>query len=51
VELVEVHGVFERLGFREVMRTTHEGFVRPTAVTFRKMVQDEQIRGKTLRFE
>lgn len=38
VELVEVHAVFKRLGFREVMRTTHDGFVRPTSITFRKAV-------------
>ncbi|MEN8839557.1 MAG: GNAT family N-acetyltransferase [Octadecabacter sp.] len=38
VELVEVHAVFKRLGFVEVMRTTHEGYVRPTSVVFRKKV-------------
>ena len=38
VELVEVHAVFKRLGFREVMRTTHEGYRRPTSVVFRKEV-------------
>ncbi|WP_093997600.1 GNAT family N-acetyltransferase [Octadecabacter ascidiaceicola] len=38
VELVEVHAVFKRLGFREVMRTTHEGYQRPTSVVFRKRV-------------
>lgn len=38
VELVEVHAVFRALGFVEVMRTTHEGFRRPTSVTFRKVV-------------
>jgi len=36
VELVEVHAVFKRLGFLEVMRTTHAGYTRPTSVTFRK---------------
>lgn len=38
VELVEVHAVFKRLGFVEVMRTTHNGFTRPTAIVFRKTV-------------
>ena len=38
VELVEVHAVFKALGFVEVMRTTHEGYKRPTSVTFRKRV-------------
>jgi ribosomal protein S18 acetylase RimI-like enzyme len=38
VELIEVHAVFKRLGFREVARTTHEGYVRPTSVLFRKEV-------------
>jgi len=38
VELEEIHAVFKRLGFREVMRTTHEGYVRPTSVLFRKAV-------------
>ena len=38
VELVEVHVVFKRLGFVEVMRTTHEGYVRPTSIVFRKRV-------------
>lgn len=38
VELVEVHSVFKSLGFREMMRTTHAGFARPTSITFRKAV-------------
>lgn len=38
VELVEVHAAFKALGFREVMRTTHKGFTRPTSITFRKKV-------------
>ncbi len=38
VELVEVHAVFKALGFREIARTTHEGFLRPTGVLFRKKV-------------
>jgi len=36
VELIEVHAVFKSLGFREMMRTTHAGFARPTSITFRK---------------
>lgn len=36
VELTEVHAVFKRLGFAEIMRTTHAGFTRPTSITFRK---------------
>lgn len=39
VELIEVHAVFKALGFVEVMRTTHEGYQRPTSITFRKAVQ------------
>lgn len=38
VELIEVHAVFKRLGFHEVMRTTHEGYARPTSITFRKAI-------------
>lgn len=38
VELVEVHGVFKRLGFREVARTTHAGYRKPTSILFRKVV-------------
>jgi GNAT superfamily N-acetyltransferase len=38
VELVEVHAVFKRLGYHEVMRTTHEGYVKPTSVVFRMRV-------------
>ena len=38
VELVEVHAVFKALGFTEVMRTTHAGYLRPTSITFRKTV-------------
>lgn len=41
VELVEVHAVFKRLGFAEVMRTTHAGYHRPTSITFRKAVGDD----------
>lgn len=38
VELVEVHMVFKALGFCEVGRTTHEKFVWPTSILFRKVV-------------
>ncbi len=38
VELIEVHAVFRALGFREVARTTHAGYTRPTSITFRKEV-------------
>lgn len=38
VELVEVHTAFKRLGFHEVLRTTHKGFTRPTSITFRKQI-------------
>lgn len=40
VELVEVHAVFKRLGYHEVMRTTHAGYRMPTSITFRKRVGD-----------
>ena len=39
VELLEVHAVFKALGFVEVMRTTHEGYKRPTAIVFRKSLR------------
>ena len=42
VELIEVHAVFKRLGFAEVMRTTHAGYTRPTSVVFRKRVNDHR---------
>lgn len=38
VELVEVHAVFKVLGFREVGRTTHAGYTRPTLILFRKAI-------------
>jgi GNAT superfamily N-acetyltransferase len=38
VELVEVHAVFKALGYREIARTTHDGFKRPTAILFRKKI-------------
>lgn len=36
VELAENHALFRSCGFREVARTTHPGFSRPTSITFRK---------------
>jgi ribosomal protein S18 acetylase RimI-like enzyme len=38
VELVENHAVFQRLGFVETGRKAHEGFDRPTSITFQKRV-------------
>lgn len=36
IELLANHATFARLGFVEVERTAHEGFHRPTSITFRK---------------
>jgi GNAT superfamily N-acetyltransferase len=38
VELTENHAVFARLGFREVARTAHPGYERPTSVTMERPV-------------
>lgn len=38
VELVENHATFRRLGFQETGRKAHEGFDRPTSITFQKRV-------------
>ncbi|WP_315898669.1 GNAT family N-acetyltransferase [Vannielia litorea] len=38
VELVENHAAFAALGFVEAGRTAHEGFERPTSITFRRSV-------------
>ncbi|QDC11703.1 GNAT family N-acetyltransferase [Oceanicola sp. D3] len=38
VELVENHATFAALGFKEVARTAHEGYDRPTSITFRRVV-------------
>lgn len=38
VELVENQATFLRLGFQEVGRKAHEGFDRPTSITFQKRV-------------
>lgn len=36
VELVENHATFVALGFRQTAATAHEGYDRPTSLTFRK---------------
>lgn len=36
IELTGNHATFSKMGFREVARTAHEGFDRPTSITFRK---------------
>jgi GNAT superfamily N-acetyltransferase len=36
VELTGNHAAFARLGFREVGRTAHAGYSRPTSITMRK---------------
>jgi hypothetical protein len=38
VELTENHATFARLGFREVARTAHPGYDRPTSVTMERPV-------------
>ena len=38
VELVENHAIFRKLGFVETSRKAHEGFDRPTSITFQKRV-------------
>lgn len=38
VELVENQATFVAMGFREVGRTAHEGFARPTSITYRRAV-------------
>lgn len=38
VELVENHAVFQKLGFIETDRKAHQGFDRPTSITFEKRV-------------
>jgi len=38
VELTENHAAFRAMGFAETGRTAHEGFDRPTTITFRKPV-------------
>ena len=36
VELTENHAAFEAMGFRKVAETAHEGFSRPTSITYRR---------------
>jgi GNAT superfamily N-acetyltransferase len=36
IELTENHTTFQRLGFREIARTIHPGYDRPTSLTFAK---------------
>jgi hypothetical protein len=38
VELTENHAAFAALGFREVARTAHAGYDRPTSVTMERAV-------------
>lgn len=38
IELAFNHTTFARMGFVEFERTAHEGFDRPTSITFRKML-------------
>lgn len=38
VELTENHATFLALGFYEVGRTAHDGYTRPTSITFRRSV-------------
>ncbi len=38
VELTANQQTFQRLGFREVKRTAHPGYARPTSVTMRKIL-------------
>jgi GNAT superfamily N-acetyltransferase len=39
IELAANHTTFARMGFVEFERTAHEGFDRPTSITFRKMLR------------
>lgn len=38
VELVENQAAFQAMGFREVGRTAHPGYDRPTSITYRRAV-------------
>lgn len=38
VELTANQGTFQHFGFREVIRTAHDGYDRPTSVTMRKVL-------------
>ena len=39
IELTANHGAFARLGFREMARTAHDGYDRPTSITMRKVLR------------
>jgi len=39
IELAANHATFARMGFVEFERTAHDGFDRPTSITFRKTLQ------------
>ncbi len=39
IELAANHATFARMGFTEFERTAHDGFDRPTSITFRKTLQ------------
>ncbi len=41
VELVENHATFTRMGFVQTGLTAHEGYDRPTSLTFDRMVPDQ----------
>ena len=41
VELVENHATFTQLGFTQTGETAHEGYDRPTSLTFDRMVPDQ----------
>lgn len=38
IELTENHTVFQSLGFSEHARTAHEGYTRPTSITYRRPI-------------
>ena len=38
VELTDNHAAFQRMGFVETGRTAHEGYARPTSITYRRML-------------
>ena len=38
IELTGNHAAFARLGFHETERTAHEGYIRPTSITMRKVL-------------
>lgn len=38
IELTGNHAAFARFGFHETERTAHEGYIRPTSITMRKVL-------------